>query len=109
MAETDRRPLRADVLRRAAEGAPTLAVEIASPGMSVFALVNRIEALKADEALDLILLADPEQPRVRLYQRDGTRAWTTERITGIEAVVELPKIGVTLCLADVYGDRPAGS
>lgn len=40
----------------------------------------------------------------RLADWDDTRAWNTKRITGIEVTVEMPKIGVTLRLADRCDD-----
>jgi Uma2 family endonuclease len=81
---------------------PVLVVEILSSNTRVFDRTEKIEEYKTVEALEYILLIDPEHPQVRLYWRDDNRAWSTRRITGIEAVVEMPRIGVTLRLDDMY-------
>jgi Uma2 family endonuclease len=81
---------------------PTLVVEILSSNTRIFDRTDKIEEYKTVESLEYILLIDPEYPQVRLYERDDQRVWNTERITGLEAVIELPKIGATLRLSDMY-------
>jgi Uma2 family endonuclease len=81
---------------------PTLVVEILSSNTRAFDRTDKIEEYKTVESLDYILLVDPDFPQVRLYWRDDDRAWQTRRITGIEAVVALPRIGITLSLGDMY-------
>ena len=91
-----------DVSMAASE--PTLVVEILSSNTRTFDQTDKIEEYKTVETLEYILLIDPDGPQVRLYWRDDTRAWSTTRVTGIEATVDLPKIGATLSLAEMYGD-----
>lgn len=81
---------------------PALVVEILSANTRLFDRTDKIEEYKTVESLEYILLVDPEAPQVRLYRRGEDRAWRTERIAGLDAVIGMPKIGVTLTLTDLY-------
>ena len=81
---------------------PVLVVEVLSPTSRAFDQTEKLEEYKTVPSLEYILLVDPEVPQVRLYRRDAGRAWTSERITGLDAVASLPLLGTALRLADLY-------
>jgi Uma2 family endonuclease len=81
---------------------PRLVVEILSPTSRIFDRNDKLEEYKTVPTLDYILLIDPDVPQVRLYSRDAARNWISERMAGLDAVVEMPVLGVSLGLADLY-------
>lgn len=91
---------------------PTLVVEILWSNTRAFDRTEKIEGYKTVASLEYILLVDPEWPQARLYWRGDTREWLTNRFSGLDAVIDLPKLGVTVELAEIYaglefGPRPA--
>jgi len=53
------------------------------------------------------LLLAPNRARVELYTREEL-GWHFEAYEGLEAVVPLPALGVTLALADLYAQIEFG-
>jgi hypothetical protein len=49
----------------------------------------------------VILLAETHQPKVGLWRRAGD-GWQVEEYEGNDARIELPEIGASLPLADLY-------
>ncbi len=82
--------------------APTLVIEILSPTTRTFDRNDKLEEYKTVPTLEYILLIDPDHPQVRLYWRDDNRNWTSVRISGLEAMVEMPILGLKVPLNDVY-------
>lgn len=81
---------------------PVLVVEILSPTTRAFDRNDKLEEYKTVETLEYILLVDPNYPQVRLYERGVGRAWTSNRLAGLDAVVEMPILGLKLTLGDLY-------
>jgi Uma2 family endonuclease len=81
---------------------PALVVEVLSPSTSAFDRIEKLEEYKTVPSLEYILLIDPDQPLVRLYRRGAGRQWTSDRITGLEAAVEMPSLELELRLDDLY-------
>ena len=81
---------------------PTLVVEILSPTTRTFDRNDKLEEYKTVPTLAYILLVDPDSPHVRLYSRDASSNWTSERMAGLDAVVEMPLLGLALRLGDIY-------
>jgi hypothetical protein len=52
--------------------------------------------------IDFILFVDTESPVVHLYRRDADRRWQSVVIKGLDAVVELEKLKISLPLRDIY-------
>lgn len=91
-----------DTALEAAE--PALVVEILSPTTQAFDRTEKLEEYKTVGSLEYILLIDPDQPQARLYARDAERRWASVRIAGLDAVIAMPVIGVSLPLAELYRD-----
>ncbi len=83
-----------------AASAPALGVEILSPTTRNFDRNDKLEEYKTVPTLNYSLLVDPDIPQVRLYWRDARRAWISERLAGLDAVVALPVLGIRLTLRE---------
>jgi Uma2 family endonuclease len=81
---------------------PALVVEILSPTTRTFDGNDKLEEYKTVPTLRYILLIDPDVPQVRLYWRDPAGQWTSARLAGSDAVVEMPALGLSLRLAELY-------
>jgi len=81
---------------------PLLVLEILSPTTRMFDRNDKLEEYKTVPSLEYILLIDPDFPQVRLYWRSMDRNWTSDRLAGLEAVVDIPLLGLRLALADLY-------
>lgn len=81
---------------------PKLVVEILSPTTRTFDRNDKLEDYKTVTTLEYILLVDPDFPQVRLYFRDANRVWASERTTGLDAIVEMPLLDLSLRLGDIY-------
>jgi Uma2 family endonuclease len=81
---------------------PMLLMEILSPTTRTFDRNDKLEEYKTIPELEYILLVDPDYPQVRLYQRGADRLWTSERITGLDAVAAMPLLNLRLSLSDLY-------
>jgi Uma2 family endonuclease len=81
---------------------PKLVVEVTSASTRTFDRTEKLEEYKTIGGLEYILHVDTNVPQVRLYWRDGSRAWATGKIAGLEAVVELPVLGLALSLSELY-------
>jgi Uma2 family endonuclease len=81
---------------------PVLVLEILSPTTRTFDRNDKLEEYKTVPTLEYILLVDPDYPQVRLYRRDNDRNWTSERLTGLDALVTMPLLILELRLAELY-------
>ena len=79
-----------------------LVVEVLSPSTRDFDAAFKVPEYRSVPSLDYILLVEPNAPEVVLWSRDETRAWTERRIDGLPGSVDLPALGITLALADLY-------
>jgi Uma2 family endonuclease len=87
--------------REMAARGPRLVLEVLSPSTMSYDRFRKVEEYKTDESLRCILLADTEAPRVTVYSRDADR-WTLSHHDGLDGTIELPEIGATLALADLF-------
>ncbi len=81
---------------------PILVVEVLSRSTRVFDRTGKLEEYKRIPGLDHILYIDPDFARVRLFTRDAATGWDSELIAGLDRVVDLAKIGLSLPLSDIY-------
>jgi Uma2 family endonuclease len=81
---------------------PRLVVEVLSPTTGGFDLIVKLAEYQNLPSLDFILFVDTESPAVHLYRRDGDRRWQSVVIKGLDAVVELEKLKISLPLRDIY-------
>jgi len=81
---------------------PALVVEVLSPTTGGFDVTVKLAEYQALGSLDYILFVDTESPNVHLYSRDSDRNWIDIVLKGLEAIVELHRLHVTLGLQDIY-------
>jgi Uma2 family endonuclease len=87
-----------------AANTPKLVVEVLSPSTREYDLYNKIEEYRSLESLDYILFIEPNQPQIVLWSRAEDRSWSDKIVEGLDGVVEIPRLGLTLKLIDVYDD-----
>lgn len=81
---------------------PRLVAEVLSPSTRDVDAFEKLDEYKRVESLAYILLVEPNAPEVALWARDAERTWRRRDIKGLGEAVDLPEIGATLALADLY-------
>ena len=80
---------------------PRVVMEVLSPSTMRYDRIQKLEEYKTHTAIQVILLIDTEAPQLTVWRRDG-EGWARTELIGHDAVVDLPEIGATLPLADLY-------
>lgn len=83
---------------------PALVIEVLSPSTRAFDLVTKLDEYKSIETLRDVLLVDPDQPQVIHWSRPPNGHWQQTMAAGLDAIIQLSAIGVTLSLAELYAD-----
>ena len=81
---------------------PILVLEILSPTTRVFDRNDKLEEYRTVETLEYIVLVDPDQPQIRVYRRQADRSWSSERLAGLTAVLDLPLLDFRVPLSSLY-------
>ncbi|KMO13127.1 Uma2 family endonuclease [Methylobacterium platani] len=81
---------------------PRLVVEVASPSTTTVDRTVKLEEYKRHPTLRYILLLETVAPVALLYRREA-ESWQPELFEGLDAVIDLPELGASLALAEVYG------
>jgi Uma2 family endonuclease len=81
---------------------PRLVLEVLSPSTINLDRFRKLDEYKSHPAIRLILLADTRVPELTVWRRSGV-GWAVESFHGLEGRVELPEIGESLALDDLYG------
>lgn len=92
---------------------PRLVIEVLSPSTRTFDALGKLREYQRVPGLRHIMLIDPEAPQALHWRRDGDARsegegrddggrWTDHAAEGLDAAIELPDLGVTLRLADLY-------
>ncbi len=85
---------------------PVVLFEVLSPGTAQFDLTRKKRAYEAIPSLRALVYVVPEEPLVLVLRRGEGDAWREELVEGTEAVLELPEIGVSVPLSEIYADMP---
>ena len=80
---------------------PILLGEVLSPATEACDRGDKWASYQTIPTLQHFLLLAPDRARVELYTREKS-GWHFEAYDGLEAVVSLPALGVTLALGDLY-------
>lgn len=81
---------------------PTLVVEVSSPRLSSVDITDRLDEYRGHPAIRLIMFVEPSIVLVKLYRRGSEGAWGSEKYDDLESVIDMPDIGATLALSDIY-------
>jgi Uma2 family endonuclease len=82
--------------------APKLLVEVLSPSTRDFDTFDKLQEYKAVAGLGYILLIEPNQPLVKVWERGSDEAWSHRTIAGLEATIDLPTVAIRLAMTEVY-------
>ena len=81
---------------------PSLVVEVLSPTTGGFDLTVKLTEYQRLPSLDYIVFVDTENPTVHLYRRSEGDLWQDDVLKGLDAVVELGKLKISLPLREIY-------
>ncbi len=81
---------------------PTLVVEVSSPGTSSVDTTDKLDEYREHPAVRLIIFVEPSSVLVKLYRRDGEGAWGAEKYDDLASVIDMPEVGASLVLSEVY-------
>ena len=82
--------------------APFLVLEVLSPSTRAFDMLGKLDEYKTIPGLTHIVVVDPDTPQVFHWSRPSGGEWRRLLLEGLESVIVLPEIGVTLALAALY-------
>ena len=82
--------------------APVVILEVTSPSTRRLDLAEKKDAYLAIPSLMVYLVAESTEPVVQVYRRSPNGDFHRELSIGLEAIIPLPEIGVSLALADLY-------
>jgi Uma2 family endonuclease len=82
--------------------APVVILEVTSPSTRRIDLAEKKDAYLAIPSLMVYLVAESTEPVVQVYRRSPNGDFHRELSIGLEAIIPLPEIGVSLALADLY-------
>lgn len=80
---------------------PRLVLEVLSPSTMNFDRIRKLDEYRSHPSIRIILLAETSVAKVGLWRRAG-EGWRVEEYDGLSALIELPEIGASLSLADLY-------
>lgn len=82
---------------------PTMVVEVLSTSTETHDRAGKLKAYQGMESLKAVILIGQKVPLVEVFSRaDDGSTWTYQLATDLTESVDLPSIGCTLALADVY-------
>lgn len=81
---------------------PVLVIEVFSPSTRDIDRHGKLEEYKAVASMRYILLVDPDRAWAALWSRGAGGIWAEETISGPDAVVRLPVLGIELPFATMY-------
>ena len=83
---------------------PVLLVEVASPATRATDYIAKSKDYDSVSSVLVYLIVDPFEPNVDVFRRKGGVLTYAETISGLRAAINLPELGTTLQLEDVYPD-----
>jgi len=91
---------------------PRVVVEVLSPTTRDFDTIGKLEEYKLVESLERIVVIEPNAPEVIVWVRGAERNWRKAVRQGLDQEIDMPEIGVTLPLKEIYdgvpGSKPHG-
>lgn len=81
---------------------PSVIIEILSPSTERYDRGLKFQHYRAIDTLQEYVLVAQDAPRIERFARTDDDRWLLTDVVGLDAALELPSIGCTLRLADVY-------
>jgi Uma2 family endonuclease len=81
---------------------PTVIAEVLSSSTESYDRGKKFEHYMTIESLQEYVLISQDAPRIERYYRQNGSEWLYTSVSGLDGILELPSIGCTLALADIY-------
>jgi len=81
---------------------PRVVVEVLSPTTRDFDTIGKLEEYKLVDSLERIVVIEPNAPEIIIWVRGADRSWRKGSHRGLDQEIDMPEIGVTLSLAEIY-------
>lgn len=81
---------------------PQSIVEVLSESTEKYDRGKKFELYRQIESLREYVLVSQDRAHIEVFARDGDGPWKLSEATGLGAAIDLPAIGASLALADVY-------
>ena len=81
---------------------PVVVIEVLSPTTEKYDRGRKFQQYRQLESMQEYLLIAQDSPHIERYLRQPDNTWLLADAVGLDASLELPSIGCTLKLADVY-------
>jgi Uma2 family endonuclease len=81
---------------------PTMLFEVLSPSTESYDRGFKSENFRMIATLKSYVLVAQDKPHVEMYERQANDHWLFSEVKGLEGNLELPAIGVSLPLAEIY-------
>ncbi|MEM6529173.1 MAG: Uma2 family endonuclease [Chloroflexota bacterium] len=79
-----------------------LIVGVLSPSTADFDCTTNFDLYQQIPSLQDYVLIYQDKPQIDCYSRGSNNTWILKRAQGIAAILQIPSIGQTVALADVY-------
>jgi len=81
---------------------PTVLIEVLSPSTASIDRIQKLDEYLKILDLDEYLIISQDAPNIMQYVRQADSIWRYRQVSGLETSLDLPSIGCTLTLAEVY-------
>jgi Uma2 family endonuclease len=81
---------------------PRVVLEVLSPATRDFDTIGKLEDYKLVDSLERIIVIEPNAPEVIIWVRGADRSWRKAVLQGLDQEIDMPEIGVTLSLREIY-------
>jgi Uma2 family endonuclease len=82
--------------------APSLIVEVLSDTTAAYDRGLKFEHYRAIESLQYYLLLEQDRVHAEVFERLNAGAWKLVECSGLEAAIQLPRLDLSLPLAEIY-------
>ena len=79
-----------------------MVVEALSPTTRDFDTIGKLEEYKFVDSLERIVVVEPNAPEIIIWERGADRSWRKGFRQGLDQEIDMPEIGVTLSLKEIY-------
>ncbi|HEX4793337.1 MAG TPA: Uma2 family endonuclease [Humisphaera sp.] len=81
---------------------PTVIFEVLSRSTEPYDRGAKCESYLKIDSLQMFVLVSQDSPRCEFFQRQADGSWQNHELHGLDAVLEIPSIGVQLPLGEIY-------
>jgi Uma2 family endonuclease len=81
---------------------PVLVVEVLSPSTEAYDRGKKFEHYRRIPSLREYVLVSQEAPHVEHFLRNEDRTWTLTEVSGLEAKLSLPTLGIEMSLLEIF-------